>query len=86
MMTPEIPTDADIERTAAEYWDAEGEGVHDTYDALQIALRLIDDGWQEGREIATFRVGVVSFGWEWPDDDVDVEAAMREEIEEASRA
>lgn len=69
-MTAQNPTDAEIRATFDEVYpvdipmNAEGQAKQ----AGAVAALLIERGWTEAIDEATYRVGVAIFGWQWPDD------------------
>jgi len=67
-MTAENPTDAEIHAAHVAIGATLDYDPTEEVRATLIAERLILDGWDEGIDEATHRVGVCIFGWRWPQD------------------
>jgi hypothetical protein len=70
------PTDATILATFGEMYNAgefplDRRPTRELQDeaARKVAAKLIEDGWNEDIENATYRVGVCCFGWRWTQED-----------------
>jgi len=67
-MTRQNPTDAEIHAAHVAVGATLDYNPTEKVRATLIAERLILDGWDEGIDEATYRVGVCIFGWTWPAD------------------